>query len=88
MFFPFASFVDGDPMDLCVLDEVEYCITRKGGKASAERVVRLAPGTIAQDEVQPNGAGQGECLNGEVVRVLRSNSVSNCNSECVEHSSH
>ena len=83
IFFPFTSIVDGDPVDLCVLDEVEYCINRKEGKARAERVVRLAQGTIAQDEVHPPGAGLGECLNGEVVRVLRSNSVSGCASECV-----
>lgn len=83
IFFPFTSIVDGDPMDLCVLDEVEYCINRKEGKARAERVVRLAQGTIAQDEVHPPGVGLGECLNGEVVRVLRSNSVSGHASECV-----
>lgn len=74
IFFPFTSIVEGDPMDLCVLDEVEYCITRKEGKARAERVVRLAQGTISQDEVLPPGVAPGECLNGEVVRVLRSNS--------------
>lgn len=78
IFFPFTSIVDGDPSDLSVLDEVEYCITRKEGKARAERVVRLAQGTIKQDEVQPPGVGLGECLSGEVVRVLRSNSVSDC----------
>lgn len=70
-------------MDLSVLDEVEYCITRKEGKARAERVVRLAQGTITQDEVLPPGVAPGECLNGEVVRVLRSNSVSGSTSACV-----
>ncbi len=83
IFFPFTSIVEGDPMDLCVLDEVEYCITRKEGKARAERVVRLAQGTISQDEVLPPGVAPGECLNGEVVRVLRSNSVSGYASVCV-----
>ena len=86
IFFPFTSIVDGDPSDLSVLDEVEYCITRKEGKARAERVARLAQGTIKQDEVQPPGVGLGECLSGEVVRVLRSNSVSDRVSKVCLHS--
>ena len=67
MFFSFSSF-DGDASELHLLDEVEYCVLRKGGKTSAEKVAKLPPGSISKDEMVSSSNGP---LLGEVVRTLR-----------------
>jgi len=46
-------------------DEIEYNLKLKNFKVSAEGLVKLTPGTIPQEEIQP------EVYNGKVVRPLR-----------------
>ncbi|XP_019637993.1 PREDICTED: cold shock domain-containing protein E1-like isoform X9 [Branchiostoma belcheri] len=65
IFFHFSEF-DGDISVLDLGDEVEYSTVRKNNKVSAERIFRLAPGTIVAEETDPT------ILHGKVVRPLRS----------------
>jgi cold shock CspA family protein len=67
IFFSYSSF-EGDASSLHLLDEVEYCVLRKGGKTSAEKIVRLPHGSVPKDELDPTISGP---LSGEVVRTLR-----------------
>ena len=41
----FSAF-DGNPMDLDLGDEVEYTLTRKSAKLSAENIHRIPKGSI------------------------------------------
>lgn len=59
------SEYDGDPNELILGDEVEYNIKCKNGKVSAEMVVKLARGTITQEQILP------EVYVGKVLRSLR-----------------
>ena len=59
------SEYDGDPNELILGDEVEYNIKCKNGKVSAEMVVKLARGTITQEQILP------EVYVGKVRRSLR-----------------
>ena len=52
-----------DPRDLAVMDEVEYCIVRKGGKLAADEVTKLAQGSI---ETEVRGCG----IEGDPVKEL------------------
>lgn len=44
---------------------MEYTLRMKGSKVSAEGLIKLTPGTIKQEEIQP------DVYNGKVVRPLR-----------------
>lgn len=66
VFFHYSSY-DGDPNELDLGDEVEYTVTRKSGKISAENIRKLLKGTIAQEEtLRDKGT-----LQGKVVRPMR-----------------
>lgn len=64
VFFHYSEF-DDDPNTLNIGDEVEYTLKMKNFKVSAEGIVKLTPGTITQEEMQP------EIYTGKVVRPLR-----------------
>ncbi|GFY76667.1 cold shock domain-containing protein E1 [Trichonephila inaurata madagascariensis] len=64
VFFHYSVF-DGNPSALEVGQEVEYGVTHKGNKLSAECVRKLAPNTIPKEEIQA------EVLNGVVIHPLR-----------------
>ncbi|PIK55534.1 putative cold shock domain-containing protein E1 isoform X2 [Apostichopus japonicus] len=64
VFFHYSQF-DGEVNALCVGDEVEFSLARKGSKASAERVKLIPKGTIPAEKIQPG------LLKGKVLRPLR-----------------
>ncbi|KAK3090111.1 hypothetical protein FSP39_009267 [Pinctada imbricata] len=66
VFFHFTS-LNGSPSEIEIGDEVEYTITKKGAKFSAENVSRIPSGTIPEDAVIP---GRG-VLYGTVKRSLK-----------------
>ncbi|XP_033741037.1 cold shock domain-containing protein E1-like isoform X1 [Pecten maximus] len=66
IFFHFSSF-DGDPTELDLADEVEYAVTRKNAKVSAENIRRVPKGTIPVEEILRD---QG-VLKGKIVRPMR-----------------
>ncbi|GBN55284.1 Cold shock domain-containing protein E1 [Araneus ventricosus] len=64
VFFHYSVF-DGNTSSLEVGQEVEYGVTHKGNKYSAECVRKLPPNTIPREDIQP------EILNGVVIHPLR-----------------
>lgn len=64
VFFHYSEF-DGNPSDLNLGDEIEYSLRSKGGKISAESLVKLPQGTISANEILP------ELYQGKVLRPLR-----------------
>ena len=61
-----CSEFDGNPSDLNLGDEMEYSLRSKGGKISAESLVKLPQGTIlVANEFLP------ELYQGKVLRPLR-----------------
>jgi len=64
VFFHFSAF-EGDTGDLDLGDEVEYTLTRKMAKTSAENIHKLEKGTIPPEEVLPG------TVDGRVVRCMR-----------------
>ncbi|GIX96569.1 cold shock domain-containing protein E1 [Caerostris darwini] len=64
VFFHYSVF-DGNPSSLEVGQEVEYGVTHKGSKLSAECVRKLSSNTIPREDIQP------EILNGVVIQPLR-----------------
>lgn len=60
-----CSEFDGNPSDLNLGDEVEYSLRSKGGKISAENLLKLPQGTIPSCEILP------ELYQGKVLRPLR-----------------
>lgn len=59
------SVYEGNAAHLDLGCEVEYCVSQKNSKLSAERVRKLPKGTIATEEVGP------ETLEGIVMRPVR-----------------
>ncbi|KAL3882334.1 hypothetical protein ACJMK2_028687 [Sinanodonta woodiana] len=66
VFFHFSS-VEGDANELDLGDEVEYSLTRKSTKTSAENIVRLSKGTVAAEEILRE---KGVVL-GKIIRPMR-----------------
>lgn len=66
VFFHFSAF-DGNPNDLDLGDEVEYTLTRKSAKLSAENIHRVPKGSIPAEELVK---GKG-VLQGKIVRPMR-----------------
>lgn len=64
VFFHYSVF-DGNASNLEVGQEVEFGMTHKGNKLSAECVRKLAPGTIPKEDIQP------EVLNGVILNPVR-----------------
>lgn len=64
VFFHFSAF-EGEASDLELGDEVEYTLSRKMAKVSAESLRKLPKGSVAPEEIQP-----GVC-DGKVVRCMR-----------------
>lgn len=64
IFFRFTEY-DGDIDDLSIGDEFEFNITAKGGKVAAEKLVKLASGTIPQETVVS------KAYEGRILRPLR-----------------
>lgn len=64
IFFHFSAF-DGNINTLEIGQEVEYALSCKGSKLSAENVHKLPSGTIPGDDAMP------EVLNGTVIRPVR-----------------
>ncbi|XP_064629135.1 cold shock domain-containing protein E1-like [Lineus longissimus] len=64
VFFHFSAF-DGEPGDLDVGDEVEYQLTRKTAKVSAEYIRKLNKGTVAPEDVLPG------FIEGRIIRPMR-----------------
>lgn len=64
VFFHFSAY-DGNPGELALGDEVEYTLSRKVNKVSAESLRKLPKGTVAPEEVAP------EVLNGKIIRCMR-----------------
>jgi hypothetical protein len=61
----YSSAFDGEPGDLDVGDEVEYQLTRKTAKVSAEYIRKLNKGTVAPEDVLPG------FLEGRIIRPMR-----------------
>lgn len=64
IFFHFSVY-EGNALHLELGAEVEYCVSQKNSKVSAERVRKLPKGTIATEEVGT------ETLEGVVLRLVR-----------------
>ncbi|XP_042901175.1 cold shock domain-containing protein E1 isoform X1 [Parasteatoda tepidariorum] len=64
VFFHYSVF-DGNASSLEIGQEVEYGVTHKGNKLSAECVRKLSSGTLQKEDIQP------EILNGVVVCPVR-----------------
>lgn len=64
IFFHFSAF-DGEPNDLELGDEVEYSLSKKTAKVSAENIRKVPKGTVAPEEVLPGS------LDGKIVRCMR-----------------
>lgn len=64
IFFHFSAFA-GDPGELDLGDEVEFTLSRKTSKVSAENIRKLPKGTVAGEDVQPG------VLDGKIIRCLR-----------------
>lgn len=64
VFFHFSAF-DGEANDLDLGDEVEFTLSRKTAKVSAEKIRKIPKGTVAPEEVQPG------CHDGKVLRCMR-----------------
>jgi cold shock CspA family protein len=64
VFFHYSVF-DGNASNLEVGQEVEFGMTHKGNKLSAECVRKLSSGTIQKEEIQP------EILNGVILNPVR-----------------
>ena len=61
----FHSNFEGDANELELADEVEFYLTKKTNKVSAEMIRRLPRGSVAPEDVLPGS------LNGKVIRSLR-----------------
>lgn len=59
------SAYDGDPGDLSLGDEVEFVLSRKIGKISAECLRKLPKGSVAPEDVGP------EVVDGKILRCMR-----------------
>lgn len=66
VFFHFSAF-EGNPIDLDLGDEVEYTLTRKSAKLSAENIHRIPKGSIPAEELVK---GKG-VLQGKIIRPMR-----------------
>lgn len=66
VFFHFSSF-DGDVNDLDLGDEVEYTVTRKSAKLSAENIRKVPKGTVAPEDILYDKG----VLQGKVIRPMR-----------------
>lgn len=64
VFFQFCNF-DGNASELELGDEVEFILSHKTAKVSAESIRKLPRGTVAPEEVIPG------LLEGKVVRMMR-----------------
>lgn len=64
VFFHFSAF-DGEANDLDLGDEVEFTLSRKTAKVSAEKIRKIPKGTVAPEEVQPG------CYDGKILRCMR-----------------
>lgn len=64
IFFHFSAF-EGDPSELDVGEEVEFILSRKTSKVSAEKLKLLPKGTVAPETVMP------EIFDGRIVRCMR-----------------
>lgn len=64
VFFHFSAF-DGDPNDLDLGDEVEFALSRKTNKVSAENIRKAPKGSAVQEETQPG------VVNGKILRCMR-----------------
>lgn len=64
VFFHFSAF-DGEPGDLDLGDEVEYALTKKTAKVSAEYIKKLPKGTVNPETVELTQ------YDGKVVRPMR-----------------
>jgi len=64
VFFHFSAF-EGDITDLDLGDEVDFTISRKTGKASAENIKKLPKGSVAPETVSS------EVLDGIIMRCMR-----------------
>lgn len=60
-----SNFVGDDAENIDVGDEVEFTLARKTAKVSAESIRKLAPGTVAPEQVEP------AILDGVIVRSMR-----------------
>ena len=65
MIFNFNSAYDGDPGELSLGDEVEFILSRKIGKVSAECLRKLPKGSVAPEDVAP------EVVDGKILRCMR-----------------
>eukprot|EP00794_Sanderia_malayensis_P004213 gene4213-4777_t len=54
VFFHYSE-LESDPNTLNLVDEVEFSMTKRNGKASAERVVKMPLGTIQQEQDEYEG---------------------------------
>ncbi|XP_064602212.1 cold shock domain-containing protein E1-like [Liolophura sinensis] len=66
VFFHFSAY-DGDASELDLGDEVEYTLTRKSAKISAENIRRVTKGTVAPEEIQRDKG----ILQGKIIRPMR-----------------
>lgn len=64
IFFHFSAF-EGDPTELDVGEEVEFTLSKKTSKVSAEKLKLLPKGTVAPETVLP------EVFDGRIVRCMR-----------------
>ncbi len=60
-----CSAFDGDPSELTLGDEVEFSLSRKVGKVSAEGLRKLQKGSVAPEDVAP------EVIDGKILRCMR-----------------
>ena len=63
--FSLESAYDGDPGELSLGDEVEFILSRKVGKVSAECLRKLPKGSVAPEDVAP------EVIDGKILRCMR-----------------
>ena len=64
VFFHFSAF-EGDPGELDLGDEVEYVLSKKTAKVSAETIKKLPKGSVAPEEVQKGH------FDGKIIRCMR-----------------
>lgn len=60
-----CSAYDGDANELSLGDEVEFVLSRKVGKVSAECLRKLQKGSVAPEDVSP------EVIDGKILRCMR-----------------
>jgi cold shock CspA family protein len=64
IFFHFSAF-EGDPNELDVGEEVEFSLSKKTSKVSAERLKLLPKGTVAPETILP------DVFDGRIIRCMR-----------------